>query len=144
MGERMRLECSLRARRVCTLYYLEPRLACSRCNGLWYAAQRTSSYGRRVLAKLQIRRNLGDYGQLWATECPPRRRVCDEGPMSVIARRRPGSSANSVIDLTSLFERVFDGVHASLATGLVLSAVRPLPPIWILSSVMTGEPSPRR
>ena len=28
MGERMRLECPLCARRVCTLYYLEPRLAC--------------------------------------------------------------------------------------------------------------------
>ena len=37
MGQRMRLECPLCARRVCTLYYLEPRLACRRCNGLRYA-----------------------------------------------------------------------------------------------------------
>jgi integrase len=44
IGERMRLECPLCGRRVCTLYYLEPRLACRRCNSLWYAAQRTSSY----------------------------------------------------------------------------------------------------
>jgi hypothetical protein len=59
MGKRMRLECPLCAQRVCTLYYLEPRLACRRCNGLWYAAQRTSSYGRKVLAKRKIRHRLG-------------------------------------------------------------------------------------
>ena len=70
MGQRMRLECPLCARRVCTLYYLEPRLARRRCNGLWYAAQRTSSYGRKALAKRKIRRKLGDYGQLWATKFP--------------------------------------------------------------------------
>jgi hypothetical protein len=63
MGERMRLQCPICGRRICTLYYLEPRLACRRCNGLWYAAQRTSSYGRRALAKRKIRRKLGDYGQ---------------------------------------------------------------------------------
>ena len=60
MGQRMRLECPLCARRVCTLYHLEPRLACRRCNGLWYAAQRTSSYGRKALAKRKIRHRLGD------------------------------------------------------------------------------------
>ena len=74
MGQRMRLECPLCARRVCTLYYLEPRLACRRCNGLWYAAQRTSSYGRKALAKRKIRRKLGDYGQLWAAKFPPKPR----------------------------------------------------------------------
>ena len=31
--------------------HIEPRLACRRCNSLWYAAQRASSYGRKVLAK---------------------------------------------------------------------------------------------
>jgi hypothetical protein len=31
------------------VYYLEPRLACRRCNGFWYAAQRTSSNGRETL-----------------------------------------------------------------------------------------------
>ena len=56
MGERMRLECPLCARRVCTLYCLEPRLAGRRCNGLWYAAQRSSGYGRRAQAKKRIRR----------------------------------------------------------------------------------------
>ena len=74
MGQRMRLECPLCARRICTLYHLEPRLACRRCNGLWYAAQRTSSYGRRALAKRKIRRKLGDYGQLWAAKFPPKPR----------------------------------------------------------------------
>jgi hypothetical protein len=74
MGERMRLECPLCGRRVCTLYYLEPRLACRRCNGLCYAAQRTSSYGRKVLAKRKRRRKLGDYGQLWAAQYPPKPR----------------------------------------------------------------------
>ena len=74
MGKRMRLECPLCGRRVCTLYYLEPRLACRQCNGLWYAAQRTSSYGRKALAKRKIRRKLGDYGQLWAAKYPPKPR----------------------------------------------------------------------
>ena len=74
MGERMRLECPLCGRRVCTLYYLEPRLACRRCNGLWYAAQCTSSYGRSALAKRKRRRKLGDYGQLWAAKYPPKPR----------------------------------------------------------------------
>jgi hypothetical protein len=70
MGERMRLECPLCGCRVCTLYHLDGRVACRSCNGLRYAAQRTSSYGRRALAKRKIRRKLGDYGQLWATKFP--------------------------------------------------------------------------
>ena len=74
MGERMRLECPLCGRRVCTLFHLDGRVACRRCNGLWYAAQRTSSYGRKVLAKRKIRRKLGDHGQLWAVELPPKPR----------------------------------------------------------------------
>jgi hypothetical protein len=73
MGERMRLECPLCARRVCVLYHLE-RLACRTCTGLRYAAQRTSSFGRKALAKRKIRRKLGDYGQLWATKYPPKPR----------------------------------------------------------------------
>ena len=74
IGQRMRLECPLCGRRVCSLYYLEPRLACRRCNSLWYAAQRTSSYGRKALAKRKARRKLGDYGQLWAAKFPPKPR----------------------------------------------------------------------
>jgi hypothetical protein len=74
MGERMRLACPLCARRVCVLYHLDSRLACRRCNGLWYAAQRTSSYGRKAKAKKRIRRKLGDYGQLWAAMYPPKPR----------------------------------------------------------------------
>jgi hypothetical protein len=74
VGQRMRLECPLCAQRVCTLYYLEPRLACRRCNGLWYAAQRTSGYGRKALAKRKIRRRLGDYGQMWSATYPPKPR----------------------------------------------------------------------
>ena len=62
-GERMRLECPLCGQRVCALYYLEPKLACRRCNGLWYAAQRTSSTARKFLTKRKIRRKLGDYGR---------------------------------------------------------------------------------
>jgi hypothetical protein len=74
IGERVRLECPLCGRRVCTLYYLEPRLACRRCNGLWYAAQRTSASGRKMMAKRKIRRKLGDYGLLWAAKYPPKPR----------------------------------------------------------------------
>jgi hypothetical protein len=74
MGERLRLECPLCRKRVCMLYYLEPRLACRRCNTLWYAAQRTSSYGRKAMTKRKIRRKLGDYGQLWAAKYPPKPR----------------------------------------------------------------------
>ena len=74
MGERMRLECPLCARRVCTLYYLYGRVACRHCHGLWYASQRTGGYGRKALAKRKIRRKLGDYGQLWAARYPPKPR----------------------------------------------------------------------
>lgn len=74
VGERVRLECPLCGRRVCTLYHLHGRVACRRCHGLWYAAQRTSSYGRKALAKRKIRRKLGDHGQLWAVELPPKPR----------------------------------------------------------------------
>jgi hypothetical protein len=74
MGERMRLECPLCSRRVCTIYHLDGRLACRRCNGLWYAAQRTSRYGRKAIAKRRIRRKLGDYGQLRAAKFPPKPR----------------------------------------------------------------------
>jgi hypothetical protein len=74
MGRRMRLACPLCGRRVCTLYYLEPRLACRVCNGLRYAAQRTSSYGRKALTKRKTRGKLGDYGQLWEAKYPPRPR----------------------------------------------------------------------
>ena len=56
-------------------------------NGLWYAAQRTSSYGRKALAKQKIRRKLGDYGQLWAARCPPNfsRNRADH----IVSRQRP-------------------------------------------------------
>jgi hypothetical protein len=74
VGERMRLGCPLCVGRVCTLYHLDGRLACRRCNGLWYAAQRTSSYGRKSIAKRKIRRKLGDYGQLWEAKFPPKPR----------------------------------------------------------------------
>jgi hypothetical protein len=74
MGERMRLQCPLCGRRICTLYHLHGRISCRRCHGLWYAAQRISSNGRRALAKQKIRRKLGDYGQLWATKYPPKPR----------------------------------------------------------------------
>jgi hypothetical protein len=74
VGERMRLECPLCGRRICVLYYLEPRLACRRCNSLWYAAQRKSSFGRKALAKQKLRRKLGDHGQLWADKYPPKPR----------------------------------------------------------------------
>jgi hypothetical protein len=74
MSERMRLECPLCGRRVCTLYYLEPRLACRRCNGLWYAAQRVSTAARKFMTRRKIRRKLGDYGQLLAAKVPPKPR----------------------------------------------------------------------
>ena len=74
MGQRMRLECRLCARRVCALYHVHGRVACGRCHGLWYAAQRTSSYGRKALAKRKVRRKLGDYGQMWSATYPPKPR----------------------------------------------------------------------
>ena len=75
MGERMRLECPLCRRRVCALYHLHGRVACRKCNSLWYAAQRTSSSGRKFQAMRRIRRKLGDYGQLSSAKLPlkPRR-----------------------------------------------------------------------
>ena len=74
MGDRMRLKCPLCDRRIVLLYHLEGRLACRRCNGLRYEAQRTSSYGRQALTRQKIRRKLGDYGQLWAIKYPPKPR----------------------------------------------------------------------
>ena len=74
MGERMRLECPLCARRVCTLYHLHSRVACRRCHGPVICGTATSSYGRKALAKRKIRRKLGDYGQLWAAKFPPKPR----------------------------------------------------------------------
>jgi len=74
MGERMRLECPLCGRRACTLYHLHGRVACRICNSLWYAAQRTSSSGRKFQAMRRIRRKLGDYGQMPSTKLPPKPR----------------------------------------------------------------------
>jgi hypothetical protein len=74
VGKRLRLECPLCGRRLCALYHLDGRVACRCCNGLWYAAQRTSTDGRKFLAKRKIRRKLGDYGQLWAAQYPPKPR----------------------------------------------------------------------
>jgi hypothetical protein len=74
VGERLRLGCPLCGRRVCVLYYLEPRLACRHCNRLWYAAQRTSSMARKFLTKRKIRRKLGDYGQIPSARLPPKPR----------------------------------------------------------------------
>jgi hypothetical protein len=74
VGERMRLRCPLCGRRVCALYYVEPRLACRYCNSLWYAAQRISSTARKFLTKRKIRRKLGDYGQVPSAKLRPRPR----------------------------------------------------------------------
>jgi hypothetical protein len=87
MGKRMRLECPLCGRRVCTLYHLDGRVACRQCNGLWYAAQRTSGYAEgcwlsgRFATSLAITANRG----------PPSTRrsraACGEGPMRDIVQR---------------------------------------------------------
>jgi hypothetical protein len=74
MGERIRIECPLCGRRICILYCVDGRLACRRCNSLWYAAQRTSAKGRKFRAMKNVRRKLGDYGQLWAVDIPPKPR----------------------------------------------------------------------
>ncbi len=71
-GWRLRLECPRCRRRVCEVYYLDARIVCRNCEGLWYAAQRTSSSGRKHLAIGKIRRKLGDYGQLRADRPPPK------------------------------------------------------------------------
>ena len=49
-------------------------IACRQCNGLWYGAQRTSAKGRKFRAMKNVRRKLGDYGQLWAAKVPPKPR----------------------------------------------------------------------
>jgi hypothetical protein len=74
MGERMRLQCPLCGRRICALYHLHGRVACRRCNNLWYAAQRISSTARKFLTKRKIRRKLGDYGQVPSAKLPPKPR----------------------------------------------------------------------
>jgi hypothetical protein len=73
-GSRPRLECPRCSQRVCKLYCLNMRLVCRKCEGLWYASQRTSSQGRKFLARRKIRRKLGDYGQLRAVDVPPKPR----------------------------------------------------------------------
>ena len=73
-GSRLRLECPRCRRRVCKLYYLDAQIVCRRCGQLWYAAQRTSSNGRKFLAMRKIRRKLGDYGQFSAARPPPKPR----------------------------------------------------------------------
>jgi hypothetical protein len=74
VGKRLRLGCPLCGQRVCVLYYVEPRLACRHCNSLWYAAQRISSTARKFLTKRNIRRKLGDYGQIAGARLPPKPR----------------------------------------------------------------------
>jgi hypothetical protein len=73
-GERIRIECPLCGRRICILYCVDGRVACRRCNSLWYAAQRASAKGRKFRAMKNVRRKLGDNGQLWAVEVPPKPR----------------------------------------------------------------------
>jgi hypothetical protein len=74
IGDRVRLGCPLCRRRVCVLYHLYGRVACRRCNDLWYAAQRISSTARKFLTKRKIRRKLGDYGQIPSAKLPPKPR----------------------------------------------------------------------
>jgi hypothetical protein len=74
MGERLRLECPLCGRRVCVLHHLDGRVACRRCNNLWYAAQRVNSTARKFLTTRKIRRQLGDYGQVPSARLPPKPR----------------------------------------------------------------------
>jgi hypothetical protein len=92
MGERMRIECPLCTRRVCALYFLDGRIACRHCIGLWYRAQRTSAKGRKFQAMRNVRRKLGDYGQLWAVKVPPKPRGMWRRTTLGIVRRWPGSS----------------------------------------------------
>jgi hypothetical protein len=79
MGERMRLQCPLCARRVCTLYHLYGRVACRHCNGLWYAAQQTSSTASKVSDEAK---NPPKARRLWATLG---RQVPTEAPWHVAA-----------------------------------------------------------
>ena len=73
-GSRFRLECPRCSRRTCKLYYLDARIACRKCESLWYASQRVSANRRKDLSMRKIRRQLGDYGQLWSVRRPPRPR----------------------------------------------------------------------
>jgi hypothetical protein len=98
MGERIRIECPLCGRRICILYCVDGRVACRRCNGLWYAAQRTSAKGRKFRAMKNVRCKLGDYGQLWAVEVPPKPRGMWRG--SRVSDRRKGAWSRSVYQLS--------------------------------------------
>jgi len=89
MGERMRIECPLCTRRVCALYFLDGRIACRHCIGLWYRAQRTSAKGRKFQAmrnvrrKLRLRSTLGSRGPAKAARhvaADLRSALCGVGP----------------------------------------------------------------
>ena len=143
MGARMRLSCPLCARRVCVLYHLDSRLACSRCNSLRYAAQRSSSFGRKALARRKIRRKLGDYGQLWSATYPPKPR----GMWRRTYERHCAALARieRKLGYRPLFERVFDGVDAGCPQVSSWSAVPPLTPIPpALVVYPTSKPPPKR
>jgi hypothetical protein len=74
LGERIRFLCPRCRRRVCLLYHLDGQLDCRRCSGLWYAAQRISANARKFRSMKMVRRKLGDYGQFWAANPPPKPR----------------------------------------------------------------------
>jgi hypothetical protein len=40
-GSQPRLECPRCRQRICKLYYLNMRLVCRKCEGLWFSSQRT-------------------------------------------------------------------------------------------------------
>jgi hypothetical protein len=86
-GSRLRLECPRCRQRVCRLYYLNMRLVCRKCEGLWYASQRTSSKGRKFLEASSV--TMASTGR-WMSH--QNRVVCGGGLMLATVRRSPVSS----------------------------------------------------
>src|SRR5215813_826847 len=59
LGDRPMLICPCCGKRVCSLYHLDGQVICRTCGGLWYAFQRRSASGRRVLRTQRLRLKLG-------------------------------------------------------------------------------------
>src|SRR5215813_2523696 len=59
LGRRPLFLCPHCRRRVCSLYHLAGEIACRTCGRLWYASQRRSANGRRVLRAQRLRLKLG-------------------------------------------------------------------------------------
>ena len=100
VGERMRLECPLCGRRVCALYYLEPRARLSALQ--WPLVCGTAHQQHRAKVSDEAK-NPPEARRLWPESRAPgsrrSRAACGGGPTRGIVLRWPGSNASWAIDL---------------------------------------------